>query len=372
MKKIPTAYFVAAILLFLSACSPMPPSETDSGRASPDLLITPTPQVSIEPEPTVYIDHVNDGTAHEPSESPAPTIEYVLYKSRANSLNIRSSPDASVDGNIIGELEFEDVVSVVGESGDFYTILMEDGSFAYCYKQYLCLADEVLYGYLAPITGYKTDAEGNVVLDDDGDPIELYAELVDVRLYVPTAEIYQIFATENNVTGAPIYRRPVPVLQRSMAEKLRMAAEKFAEDGYTIKIYDLYRPYDVQFILYDIVQNGAYISNPYTGASNHNRAGAIDMTLIGPDGIELDFPTPMHTFDKTANRDSDTWTPEQRANVDYMTEVMESCGFRRIESEWWHFSDTDAIESFLVLNIPMHNVPLYTLDELYDMKLSFS
>lgn len=362
MKKSIIAVLLLCIMI-VQGCAAFPKrlEETPSATAGISLLpsVVSTPRSTVVPSPS-----------EEPTPTPVP--ETKAYKCRANSLNIRSSPDTSSDSNIIGTLGFEEEVNVIAAVDDFYSILMDDGSVAYCYKKYLCGADEVLYGYIAPMSENKTDKQGNIEYMDDGvTPKTVHAELVDVRLYIPSAEIFQIFATDNNVTGAPLYIRPVPVLQRSMAEKLRDAAAEFAEDGYTIKIYDLYRPYSVQFILYDIVKNGSYISNPYKGASNHNRAGAIDMTLIGPDGVELEFPTPMHTFNSTANRNCKTWTEEQSKNVDYMTAVMERHGFKRISSEWWHFSDTDAIDNFMVLDIPMNSIPLYTLEELHQMGVSF-
>ena len=153
-------------------------------------------------------------------------------------------------------------------------------------------------------------------------------------------------------------------MQIATAYKLAAAAKRFAEDGYTIKLYDCYRPKSVQYILYDIVQNSAYIANPYNSASNHNRGAAVDMTLIGPDGRELDFPTPMHTFTKLVYRSSrDQWTKEQRRNVDYMTNVMLESGFKLINTEWWHFSDTDY-KTFMVLDIDMTEIPRFTAAQL--------
>ncbi|MBR0135895.1 MAG: hypothetical protein IJM18_06815, partial [Clostridia bacterium] len=139
---------------------------------------------------------------------------------------------------------------------------------------------------------------------------------------------------------------------------------KFRKDGYTIKLYDSYRPRPVQYILYDLIKNSAYIANPYNSASNHNRAAAVDITLIGPDGKELDFPTPMHTFTKRVYRSSrGEWTSEQRRNVDYMTNVMLESGFKLINTEWWHFSDTDYL-SFIVLDIDFKDIPRFTASQL--------
>jgi D-alanyl-D-alanine dipeptidase len=38
-----------------------------------------------------------------------------------------------------------------------------------------------------------------------------------------------------------------------------------------------------------------------------------------------------------------------KENVDYLTNVMESCGFTTISTEWWHFNDSDK-NIFMVLD----------------------
>ena len=73
------------------------------------------------------------------------------------------------------------------------------------------------------------------------------------------------------------------------------------------------------------------------------------MSLIdNTTGLELEMPTPMHTFDDSAARYSrDSWTEEARKNVDYMTSVMESVGFGIIQTEWWHFENNSGPGSYL-------------------------
>lgn len=298
-----------------------------------------------------------------PSATCTPSPEYEYYKCRVNQLNVRR--EANTQSEIMAVLRYGEEVRVIGSENGFYHVWFGGSRDGYCYEPYLVPADEELYGYVSPMSEIKTDADGNIVYEDDGvTPVVLTAELVDIRLYIQNIAIFQIFGTTFNFTGEVLYERAVPVLQRGTAEKLAQAAQLFAADGYTIKLYDCYRPKSVQFILYDIVQNSAYIANPYKSASNHNRAAAVDISLIGPDGLELDMPTPMHTFGVAAHRsNSDNWTQKQRENVEYMTNIMLRCGFRIINSEWWHFSDTDY-ESFMVLDINMTSIPMYTATQL--------
>ena len=175
-----------------------------------------------------------------------------------------------------------------------------------------------------------------------------YDGAVDLRVYLPDAKFELLFASPNNITGSAMYPA-VPLMEEKTAEMLKQAFEIFQNDGYTLKVYDAYRPRSAQVKLYDIVQNNKFIANPYTGGSWHQRGRAIDMSLIdNATGLELEMPTPMHTFDDSAARYSrDSWTEEARKNVDYMTSVMESVGFGIIQTEWWHFENNSGPGGYL-------------------------
>lgn len=247
------------------------------------------------------------------------------YKSRVNELNCRSAPDVSDEGNIIGVLGYEDEVRLIAQDGEFSRVIMQNGREAYCFSEYLVPADAQLFAYLNPEqSGKKRNA------------------LVDLRLHLPNAQYELLFATERNVIGKPLYARAIPLFQKESLPKLKKAFDTFHKDGYILKVYDAYRPISVQRRLFSVVQNSHWIANPDTTASNHNRGCAVDISLVdAATGVELDFPTPMHTFTADAARNSDSWTDEQRANVDYMTEVMKRSGFSSIKSEWWHYADTN-------------------------------
>ncbi len=337
------------------------PVVTQEASSKPEAIVTEEPVQILTAAPTEV---PTEAPTPEPTEEPSPSPLYTSeYKCRVNDLNLRAEPD--LESAVVGRIHFEDRIQVIGPENDQFVKALYEGRVCYCYSNYLVPADQELYGYMPKKFEYQRDSKGNIVYESDGvTPVTLKSELIDIRLVIPDVEIYQIFGTDKNFTGQVLYERPVPVLQTATAKKLAAAARRFAQDGYRIKIYDCYRPKSVQYFLYDIVQNSAYIANPYNSASNHNRAAAVDMTLIGPDGKELEFPTPMHTFTKIVYRSSrDQWTEEQRRNVDYMTNVMLESGFKLINTEWWHFSDTDYL-SFIVLDVNMKDIPRYTASQL--------
>lgn len=170
-----------------------------------------------------------------------------------------------------------------------------------------------------------------------------YPNAVDLRQILPDSEFEILFASSNNVSDRALYPA-IPLMEQHTAEMLREAYDIFKKDGYTIKVYDAYRPKRAQFVLYDIVRDNRFIADPYNTNSWHQLGRAVDMSLIeDATGEELMMPTPMHTFSTDASRSSyGSWPEEIQRNVDYMTGVMLSVGFRELSTEWWHFENPVA------------------------------
>ncbi len=311
--------------------------DIDYPWAEPEATPEPAPASAETPEPVTGEEPMIDVVEIPVSDN--------MLKSRASVLNIRSSPDQSVEDNIIGELAYEEQVEYLGVENEFTHVRLMDGREAYCATQFLVPASAMLYAYPSAETAQRVNlSSGQLEFSSDGvTPVMVRNELVDLRLHLPGAQYELLFATERNVIGEPLYPRAIPLIQKDTLPKLQKAFEAFLSDGYILKIYDAYRPYSVQKRLFTVVKNSHWIANPDTTASNHNRGCAVDISLVdAATGVELDFPTPMHTFAVESARTSDTWTDKQRENVDYMTKVMSDCGFNHIDSEWWHFSDKNS------------------------------
>lgn len=188
------------------------------------------------------------------------------------------------------------------------------------------------------------------------------SHLVDVTRYTDDVIVAMQLATDQTSIGEPFYTRNLCMLQYNTVQKLLKAIDKFAEDGYTVKICDAYRPTSVQQRWFDIIRVHKWVADPSIGmGGRHDRGCAIDMTLVDRNGNELVMPTPMHTFTEASARSS-AMSAEARANMDYMTQVMVSCGFRYINSEWWHFEDVD-IESYLPTDHPIDEIPLVAAEK---------
>lgn len=186
---------------------------------------------------------------------------------------------------------------------------------------------------------------------------------VDLRFVLPDAAYEILLASDQNITGHPLYPA-VPMLETETAAMLKEASKVFEKDGYKIKIYDSYRPISAQYELFNIVRDPKFIADPNFNNSFHQVGRALDMSLIDSStGKELQMPTPMLTFNDTASRyNRAAWTEEERQNVDYMTEVMERCGFQTISTEWWHF-ENGKMGEYMDPNMDYEALPLVSEEE---------
>lgn len=170
---------------------------------------------------------------------------------------------------------------------------------------------------------------------------KLKFDFVIVNELIPTIRIEIIYATDANVYGKKIYDSDTTYLRRGTAEKLNAVQEELASYGYSLKIWDAYRPTKAQFKLWEVCPNGNYIANPYKGYSNHSRGVSVDVTLVDSTEKELAMPSVFDEFGHLADRDYRDVTIEQANNAHLLETVMTKNGFKGLSTEWWHFDDTE-------------------------------
>ena len=170
--------------------------------------------------------------------------------------------------------------------------------------------------------------------------------LVDVAEWDGSIVVDLKYATEDNFTGGRLYDSSRCYLRKGTALKLIAANRAFKKMGYRIKIYDAYRPYSVQKILWQKVAKKyrMYIADPQTG-SRHNRGVAVDMTLVDSSGQELAMPTGFDQFGPRCQRDFRGCSRAVMANRRLLTDVMIENGFLPEAIEWWHFDDQEQLDA---------------------------
>jgi D-alanyl-D-alanine dipeptidase len=177
-------------------------------------------------------------------------------------------------------------------------------------------------------------------------------ELVDAAGVVPGLVVELRYATNDNFLGRAVYPEGARcLLLPPVAARLAKAAQELAADGLRLKAWDCYRPVRVQWSMWRLVPRRGYVADPHTG-SNHNRAAAVDVTLVDADLAEVDMPTPFDTFGPAAHHGSNAGTEEARAHRERLRRAMMNAGFRPNRMEWWHY-DAPESRGAPVLDLPL-------------------
>jgi D-alanyl-D-alanine dipeptidase len=211
------------------------------------------------------------------------------------------------------------------------------------------------------------------------------AGFIDIMDVAPSVILDIRYCTPHNFVGERIdgYQAPKCILTRETAEALKKVQHELSKFSLSLKVYDCYRPQravdhfvrwakemsdtrmKIEFYLTvkkkDLLRDG-YISYK----SSHSRGSAVDVTLVSipvpkqedyvpgqklcecylpaeerfkDNGIDMGTGFDcFHEFAHTANN----WVgPQQRANRQLLKIIMENCGFRNYEKEWWHFTLKD-------------------------------
>lgn len=208
------------------------------------------------------------------------------------------------------------------------------------------------------------------------------ADFVAVRDVDATIVEDMRYATPHNFTGAPVagYLAPDCILTRPAGEALARAQRDVAERGYTLKVYDCYRPQRAvdEFVswaadladqqmkaeFYPRVDKAVLFADGYIAErSGHSRGSTVDLTLVAlpPAGAppyipgqplvdcaapqpirfpddSIDMGTGYDCFDVLAHTADPRVTGDQAKNRLLLAEAMERQGFVNYPLEWWHFT----------------------------------
>ncbi len=165
--------------------------------------------------------------------------------------------------------------------------------------------------------------------------------------------VYEIrYATPDNFIGETLYDCAKCLLRPEVAAALIEANKYFHDKGYRIRIYDCYRPLDVQKKMWAKVPRATYVGNPYGNGSIHNRGAAVDMTLETLEGCFVQMGSEYDHFGSAAHIDNYDFSKEILANRKLLFEGMRKFGFSPIRTEWWHFSFRKNM-AYKILNTPL-------------------
>ncbi|MFE2234944.1 M15 family metallopeptidase [Streptomyces sp. JL2001] len=190
------------------------------------------------------------------------------------------------------------------------------------------------------------------------------------------------YTTPHNFTGVPIdgYRQPLCLLTRPAAEALHRAQVRLRAQGYSLKVYDCYRPQRAvdHFVrwakdlddermkgeFYPLVDKSSLFADGYIAEkSGHSRGSTVDLTVVrlpaaptrrylpGEELVEcyapqaerfpdnsVDMGTGYDCFDTRSHTDDPRIQGVQRANRQLLKGTLAAEGFVNLPEEWWHFT----------------------------------
>ncbi len=177
-------------------------------------------------------------------------------------------------------------------------------------------------------------------------------KLVEANTLVKDLVVDLRYATPDNFLKKQVYPDGSRcLLLEESAKRLQKAADQLREQGFRLKVWDCYRPHAVQFEMWKIFPKPGYVAEPKAG-SNHNRGGAVDLTMVTLDGKDVEMPTPFDTFSKAAHHGYAGGSEESRKNRETLKAAMEAAGFVKNAMEWWHWDLPDA-KSRPILDEPL-------------------
>ena len=167
------------------------------------------------------------------------------------------------------------------------------------------------------------------------------------------------YASANNFVGRDLYSPfDCAWLHRDAAAALEQVVAYLARraPGHTALVLDALRPQRVQQQLWDTLEGTGlqmYLANPARG-SIHSYGMALDITLLDPEGRELDMGTGFddmtdlsHPALEEGFLAAGKLTRQQVANRQLLRDAMFQAGFVGIRTEWWHFDcgDRDLVRA---------------------------
>ena len=155
-----------------------------------------------------------------------------------------------------------------------------------------------------------------------------------------------VYATENNFVGKAVYPKDMPIIMNDgVWNKLIKINKSLKEYNLCIKIYDAYRPVEIQrlFWAYFYETHGyndeTLVANPDKYGTHNITINAVDIFVVGLDGSAVELPCEFDDFSIRASVGYDECSDIAKRNRDILINVAKENGLIVNNDEWWHFYD---------------------------------
>jgi D-alanyl-D-alanine dipeptidase len=149
------------------------------------------------------------------------------------------------------------------------------------------------------------------------------------------------YATADNFTGKPVYKKPLCFIHADAYEPLMEAVRLAAAQGLKVKVFDAFRPQDAQEIFWAHTPDPDFLAPPEKG-SNHSRGVAVDLTLCDARGNELDMGTAFDAFTPLSFHAAEEVSDLAKQNRKTLLTIMQQAGWVMNPKEWWHYQLPNA------------------------------
>lgn len=197
--------------------------------------------------------------------------------------------------------------------------------------------------------------------------VEPISELNKIQICDTGEPLIELNGLDARVVVLPNWR--TGELQRLFARKtvaqMLQKAARLLPKGYKLGVFSAYRSIEEQEQIYRRVYRRMKRRHPKAPKNvlrrltnkfvhppdiktppGHSTGGAIDLTIVGPNGKELDMTSPYKWRTPKARAVAATYVEgisnEARKNRELLIKVMTKVGFTNYAGEWWHWSYGDS------------------------------
>lgn len=159
-----------------------------------------------------------------------------------------------------------------------------------------------------------------------------------------------VYATDNNFIGKRVYPKDMPIIiNKGVWDKLVRVNNELKQFGLCIKIYDAYRPIEIQKNFWNQFYNvhGFYdetlVANPNKYGTHNITINAVDIFVVNLDGSNVDLPCEFDDFSEKASINYNECSEKAKYNRDLLIKIAEKNGLIVNKDEWWHYYDRRLI-----------------------------
>ena len=161
-----------------------------------------------------------------------------------------------------------------------------------------------------------------------------------------------VYATDNNFIGKKVYPSDMPVIiNKKVWNKLIKINNELINYGLCLKIYDAYRPIEIQKIFWDEFykrydfHNSTLVANPNKYGTHNITMNAVDIVVVDLDGNEVELPCEFDDFTGKSNINYNDCSEQAKYNRDLLINIASKYGLIVNDDEWWHFYD-DSLKEY--------------------------